>query len=148
MGAFAALTRRRLLESAPALALAALGCAGKQKLTVEAPIVTVGDALAHLRRNIKRHVGAKQRRKQALTKLDELREQLVELDRLAYAWRTSSLAAFERGDAQGMRAVAKRTNRELRATLRRMAEIGIELREHITAAEWPLVFPAPEEPRA
>jgi hypothetical protein len=129
------LTRRALVASASLLA--GFGCASK--VVIPQPAQTSRTSLDRLRKNIRKYVEDKTARERALTKVDKLRDMLVEFEHMAFEWRIRSHDAGP--DERVLLAITDEINARMHERMLLAARIMYSLREDIPAHVWMKVFP-------
>lgn len=136
------LSRRGLVMIAAALGL--LGMACHEPPATEFPTERVGPDFRKLRRRIRKHVQSRERRKAALALVGQIEKQLGDVDRLLVEWRTdlALLPDDQRWDRAMTLEVTRNNSERVGEVAREVGRSAYQLRSHITADEWPLVFPS------
>jgi hypothetical protein len=137
------LSRRRLL--AGLLGLLGLACHNRDKPDTELPTEQLGPHFRKLRKRIRKYVPAQARREAALKLVEQLDRHLGDIDRLLVDWRTdlALMPEHQREDRIVVLQVTSSYSEQFGEVAREVGRLAFAFREHITAAEWPLVFPGP-----
>jgi hypothetical protein len=137
------LSRRQLL--AGLLGLLGLACHNRDKPDTELPTEQLGPHFRKLRRRIRKYVPARARRDAALALVKQLDRHLGDIDRLLVDWRTdlALLPKPKREDRSVVLQLTSGYSEQFGEVAREVGRLAFAFRDHITAAEWPLVFPDP-----
>lgn len=129
---------------AAALGLLGIACHSHDAPDTEFPTERVGPQFRKLRRRIRKHVESRERRKAALALVEQIEKQLGDVDRLLVEWRTdlALLPDDQRWDRAVTLEVTRSHSERVGELAREVGRLAYRLREHITADEWPLVFPS------
>lgn len=119
-------------------------CAGSKKQAA-APTDEMSSRVKGARKRIKKHVADKGRRKAALETLEAAQRDIASIREMTHDWRydIAKLPGADRRDRAKLEAITERYNRAMLDKLEAAARKIHGLRQHITAAEWPQVFPVP-----
>jgi hypothetical protein len=136
-------SRRGLL--AAVFGLVGLACHKPDKPDTELPTEQLGPHFRRLRKRIRKHVRDRERREAALALVERIDRQLRDIDRVLVDWRTdlALLPDDQREDRSVILQVTRRYSEQFGEVAREVGQLAWTLRRHITAAEWPLVFPDP-----
>lgn len=120
-----------------------LGCHRSDGPDTELPTEQLGPDFRKLRHRVRKQVRDCQRREAALALIEQIDTQLGRVDVLLVEWRTKLAALPEDIDRAQVEALIRRHSEQLGELAREVGRLAFELRRHISADEWPRVFPPP-----
>lgn len=126
------------------LALLGLACSAADAPDTELPTEQLGLHFRKLRRRIRKHVRACERREAALALVERIDQELGGVSRLLVDWRTDIAMLPDGAGRAVILALTRSYSEQLGDVAREAGRLAFALRRHITAEEWPLVFPNPE----
>jgi hypothetical protein len=120
-----------------------LACHDRNAPDTELPTAQVGPHFRKLRKRIRKYVPEHERRA-AIALVERTQQQLVGIDRLLVEWRTdlAMLPDDQRWDRTVILQVTRSYSEQLGEVAREVGRLAFQLRCHIDADEWPLVFPS------
>lgn len=135
------------VASGAALVLSMLGCGKKaDKLDTEAPTADMRGIFRKFNKRIRKTVPDKVRRSAAQAELEAMEAKLMELDDhfRDMKSRFAQLPVYEeRLDAAQQ--ITREATQDMLESLRGAAKHAVDMRQHLTEAEWSQIFPAQTE---
>lgn len=138
------LSRRGLSWFAALLGSFTLACRDRQAPDTELPTEQLGPHFRKLRRRIRKHVREPERRAAALALVECMDERLESVGLLLVDWRTDLAMLSDDAGKTVVLAMTRSYSERLGDVARDVGRLAFQLRRHITAEEWPRVFPTPE----
>ena len=137
---------RRMFVSqlAVGLVLGTIGCASKKdKQETEMPSAEVGGLFRKFEKRIKKVVPDKSRAKSAKAELDAIEAKIFEVDGHFRDMRSkfAQLPQEQRDSMEDCAPITQATTEKMVVTLKEACQNAVNLRQHITEAEWPKIFP-------